>query len=120
MLTFEIVVTEEDIILSDEGESVFLHASLEALEAQALAGLDRDGSPLIGSKGQRLDLHQSGALWRNVTEAPGAGGLVFEVPYAAVVLQKYKADGLNDASLSGLEERLKPVFDQQVTNKEVK
>ena len=120
MLTFEIIVTEEDIEVSTEGELILLHEVREALEAQALAGLNRDGQPLLGKGGKRLDLHSSGRLWRNVTESPGEGGLIFLEPYAEAVLVGYKADGLNEASQQALEDRLGPLLDQHVTNKEVK
>jgi hypothetical protein len=40
VLRFEVIVTEEEIVLSPEGQAALLHAAREALEAQALAGLD--------------------------------------------------------------------------------
>ena len=119
MLTFTIEVTDEEIELSPAGESELLHEAREALEVQALSGLNREGQPLVGQKGNRLDLHDKGELWSQVTEAPAQGGLVFTSGHA-LVLEKYKADALNDASLSALEQRLTPMLDEQVTNKEVK
>lgn len=120
MLTFEIVVTEEEVELSAEGESALLHDARLALEAQSLAGLNRDGQPLLGKSGNRLDLHDTGRLYRNVTEAPAQGGLIYNEPYAQEVLTKYKADALNDASQAALEEKLTPMLNEQVTNQEVK
>ena len=119
MLKFEIVITEEEVVLSDAGEAALLSATREALEAQALAGIDRDGQPILGRSGKRLDLHDTGALWSQVTEAPAAGGLVFASDHASVLI-KYKADALNDASQKALEERLTPTLQEQVTNREVK
>lgn len=116
MLTFEIVVTDEEIDLSPEGESQLLHEAREALEQQALSGTDRDGKPIIGKGGKRLDLHDSGALWSDVTEAPAQGGIIFNSPHA-LVLEKYKADALSESNLSTLEERLKPMLDEQITTK---
>jgi hypothetical protein len=114
MLKFEIIVTEEEVELSSEGESELLHESRLALEAQALAGLDRDGAPILGKGGKRLDLHETGALWRNIKEAPAEGGLLFEEPYAEAVLTKYKADALNEASQAEIETKLKPTLDTEV------
>lgn len=119
MLKFEIVVTEEEVVISPQGESTLLHATREALEAQASAGINRDGQPIVGKGGKRLDLHDTGAMWRNVTEAPAQGGLVFNEPHAEHVLTKYKADGLSPASEAELEKRLEPLLDEHVTNREV-
>ena len=120
MLKFEIIITEEEVVLSDAGEAALLSESLKALEAQALAGLDRDGQPIIGRSGKRLDLHgETGELWSKVTQAPAEGGLVFGSDHASV-LTKYKADGLNEASQKALEEKLSPTMQDQVTNREVK
>lgn len=120
MLKFEIEVTEEEIEFSEAGETQLLQESLEALEAQALSGVDRDGAPIIGRSGKRLDLHETGRLWKNVTVVPAEEGLRFNEGYAGEVLTKYKADGLNEASQAALEERLTPMVNEQVTNKEVK
>lgn len=120
MLTFEIIVTEEDVVVSPEGDSQLLHAAREALEAQSLAGLNRDGQPLLGRSGNTLDLHDTGRMYRDVTEALAQGGLIYNAPYAEEVLLRYKADALNQASLAVLEEKLTPMLNEQVTNKEVK
>lgn len=116
MLTFEVIITDEEIELSQEGESALLHDTREALEQQARSGIDRDGKIMIGKKGQRLDLHDKGELWSNVTEAPAQGGLVFNSRHA-LVLEKYKADALSEANLKTLEERVNPTLDEQVTLK---
>ena len=113
MIKFEVLTTDEEIELSPEGESQVLQAALEALEQQALSGTDRDGKPILGKGGKILDLHDTGALWSDVTEAPAQGGLVFNSPHA-LVLEKYKADALSPINLLTLEERLKTMLDEQV------
>lgn len=120
MLTFEIEVTEEEIVFSAEGEMQLLEDAAAALEAQDLAGLNRDGQPIVGRSGKVLDLHDTGALFRNVTPAPAQGGLIYNQPYAEEVFDRYKADALNDASMAALEEKLTPMVNEQTTNQEVK
>ena len=117
MLKFEVIIEEEEVLLSDAGNTIFLDDSFEALDAQALSGKDRDGNRIVGVKGQTLDLHDSGGLWTDVTKAPAAGGLIFNKSYAEFVLTKYKADALNETSLSSIEERLTPKMDEQLFNR---
>lgn len=120
MLTFEIIVTEEEIEFSAEGEAILLRDARAALEAQALSGKDRDGNPIKGKGGKTLDLHETGAMWRNVSESVAEDGLIFHEEYARVVLAKYKADALSPENQTKLDEKLTPLLDSHVTNKEVK
>jgi hypothetical protein len=120
LLKIAVVVTEEEVVLDSAGESLLLREAREALEAQALAGINRDGQPIVGAGGRRLDLHDTGRLWQDVTEAPAQGALIFNAPYAETVLKKYKADALAPASQEGLTRKLEPLLDPHLTNQETR
>jgi hypothetical protein len=120
MLKFEVIVSEEEVELDIAGEVILLREAREALEQQALAGIDAKGQPILGKDGQRLDLHDTGAMWQDVTEAPAQHALIFNQPYAGIVLKKYNADALAPASQVALERKIEAPLDPHITNKEAK
>lgn len=120
MLKFKVRITREVVSVTPQGQALVLSRSRRALEAQALSGKNREGQPILGKGGKRLDLHDSGKLWQNVTEAPAEGGLIFNEPYAQFVLTKHKADALSPENQKILEETLTTPLQPFVINKEVK
>jgi len=113
-----VTVAPEVIVVPDSLESYVLHQARLALEEQARSGINRDGQRIVGKDGRTLDLHDTGRLWQDVTEAPAQGGLVFGAPYAEAVLTKYKADALSQANQEDLEAQLQERVSNQITSKE--
>jgi hypothetical protein len=89
----EWTLDDEDPVL----RSALIQAGVKALEAQALAGVSGDGTPLPRSKktGQPIDLHETGRLWTDVSEDLPTTSAVFHAPYAEAVFAKYRADELS-------------------------
>ena len=88
MAKTEVEITPATLAWRPGTQEQVARRQMAAAERQAKAGIDGDGEPLVGKDGQRLDLYESGALWReySVLEEPGGGATLILKDHARYVL----------------------------------
>jgi hypothetical protein len=94
--------------LTDEAKTALAELLCDVLEEQARAGIGGDGSALVSSSGQPLDLRDRGELWGDVSFGPLS--LRLRAEHASYVLERYSAGKLSPAYQKIFEERAAPII----------
>lgn len=120
MAKVEVIITEEKLKLPSGTQEKIAQRQLFYLEAQASAGIDGDGRPMVGKDGAKLDLHdsQSGGLWqsRSISESPDGAQVTFAKDYARHVFQelggRFKSLTLSPSYQSRLDADIQPFLNE--------
>ncbi len=123
MAKVEVEITPATLVLKPGTNDQIARKQMAKAQAQAKAGIDGDGKPLRGKDGQRLDLYQSGALWReySVTESDDGAELTLKEHAKYVFAElggKYKSLTLSPAYQAQLDAEIEPTLSQNAFIKE--
>jgi len=114
----DVLITKEVLKLPSGTQEKIANKQLFYLEAQANAGIDGDGKAMKSKSGTKLDLHESGDLWRerSVSETPDGAQVTFTKDYARHVFAelggRHKSLTLSPQYLSRCETDIQPFLNE--------
>jgi hypothetical protein len=106
-------ITPEVLVIDDATATEISRVVLDALDAQARAGIDKSGGALPQGAKKRIDLHDKNQLY--TTANPGPGSIEFTVGYAEYSLVRYGGDGLAPATQANVEAAITPLLAANLT-----
>jgi hypothetical protein len=109
-------ITPEVLVIDDATAAEISRVVLDALDAQARAGLDKSGGALPQGAKKQIDLHDKDKLY--TTANPGPGSIEFTVGYAEYSLVRYGGDGLAPATQTSVEATITPLLAANLTTRQ--
>lgn len=105
-------VTPVRLYLSERGQIELTRAVLVVLDQQARDGIDADGRPFPPGVTKKIDLHDTGRLFRDVQVYTTR--LQWQAPYASVVQRLYRFAGVAPQYKAQLEAMVRGTIAREV------
>jgi hypothetical protein len=106
-------ITPEVLVVDEATATEISRVVLDALDAQARAGISKSGAPMPQGKTKQIDLHDKLRLYTTANPAPGS--IEFTVDYAEYSLVRYGGDGLAPATQANVEAAITPLLAANLT-----